>query len=808
MFLFLNRVKRICSITILLIIAAFASGQEVILADRDDRKPLQDVAMLGSGGRLISFTGNNGEIDISGRSDGETLCFQLFGYERSCLTVAEIRSAGDTIFLARRVFEFEEFVISANRWEQERATVPNRISVIPSQSIVFNNPQTAADLIASSGEVYVQKSQLGGGSPMIRGFATNRVLIVIDGVRMNNAIYREGNIQNVISLDPNVMQSAEIIFGPGAVVYGSDAIGGVMDFHSDKVMLSPGKTPVFKSEAFLRYSSADNEKTSQIKINGGFGKTGFLASITYSSFDDLRMGSRRHPEYRRPEFVQTINGNDTIVRNPDPDLQVYSGYSQINTTFKFRIQPAPNLDVVLANHYSALSSVPRYDRLIQYKAGKLRYGEWYYGPQLWMMNNLQINYTGKSFLFDEIKITAARQDYRESRHDRAVGKLLINEQFEKVTIYSLNTDFDKTSSNQKHLFFYGTELFTNDIKSVARTRDIKTFGITPAGSRYPDGKNKYAGYSVYAGYKFTPSGKLSLNTGLRYNYVSLNSTIADNSYYNFPFTEINIANSALTGSAGISLNPGSGYRLTFNISTGFRAPNLDDAGKVFDSAPGIVVVPNPDLKPEYAVSGDAGIEKNFGEFCRIELNGFYTWLKNAMVRRDFLFNGADSIIYQGELSKVEAIVNAGYARVYGVTAALQTNFTGKLYMRSLITLMKGTEEGGTPLRHASPLFGSSHLVYERGRLKADLNVIFNGPKTYKNMPPSEISKPYMYATDKDGNPWSPGWYTLNFKAIYRISPWALLSAGCENILDHRYRPYSWGIVAPGRNLIISLRVLM
>jgi len=801
-------VKRVCSVIIFTIIAGISSGQEIILADREDRRPLQDVAMLDSGGRFISFTGNNGRIDISGRSDDEIICFHFFGYERLCLSVSEIRSLSDTILLTKKVFEFEEFVISANKWEQERTTIPNRITLIPSRAVVFYNPQTAADLIASSGEVYVQKSQLGGGSPMIRGFATNRVLIVIDGVRMNNAIYREGNIQNVISLDPNVMQSTEIIFGPGAVVYGSDAIGGVMDFHSDKVMLSSGKIPVIKSEAFLRYSSADNEKTSQIKINGGFRKAGFLAGISYSSFDDLRMGSRRRPEYRRPEFVQTINGKDTVVKNPDPDVQVYTGYSQLNTTLKLRFQPVRNLDIVLSNLYSALSNVPRYDRLIQYKGETLRYGEWYYGPQLWMMNNLQIDYKGKSFFFDEIKVTAARQDYRESRHDRALNKLLINEQFEKVTIYSLNADFDKTGNNKKHLFFYGAELFTNDIKSEAQTRNIKTFEISPAGSRYPNGRNKYNGASVYAGYKYTPSEKFALNSGLRYNFVSLNSTIEDNSFYNFPFTEIKIENCALTGSAGVSLIPGKGYRITLNFSTGFRAPNLDDAGKVFDSAPGIVVVPNPDLKPEYAVSGDAGIEKSFGEICRIEVNGFYTWLKDAMVRHSFHFNGLDSIEYQGEMSKVEAIVNAGYARVYGVSAALQTNFTTKLYLRSLLTLMKGTESGGIPLRHTSPAFGSSHLVYDNGKLKTDLNVVFNGPRKYKEMPPSEISKPYMYATDKDGNPWSPGWYTINLSASYSISAWSRISAGCENILDHRYRPYSWGIAAPGRNFIISLRVLM
>ena len=96
----------------------------------------------------------------------------------------------------------EGVVISANKWEQKLNEVPNKIVKINKNDILRNNPQTSADLLGQSGNVFIQKSQLGGGSPMIRGFATNRVLLVADGVRMNNAIYRSGNLQNVISIDP------------------------------------------------------------------------------------------------------------------------------------------------------------------------------------------------------------------------------------------------------------------------------------------------------------------------------------------------------------------------------------------------------------------------------------------------------------------------------------------------------------------------------------------------------------------------------------------------------------------------------
>ena len=124
----------------------------------------------------------------------------------------------------------QEIVISGNRWCQEIDVIPTKITRLNLEQTNAYNPQTAADMLGLSGEVFIQKSQYGGGSPMIRGFSTNRLLYSVDGVRMNSAIFRSGNLQNVISLDPFAIRETEILFGPGAVSYGSDAIGGVMLF--------------------------------------------------------------------------------------------------------------------------------------------------------------------------------------------------------------------------------------------------------------------------------------------------------------------------------------------------------------------------------------------------------------------------------------------------------------------------------------------------------------------------------------------------------------------------------------------------
>lgn len=783
-----------------------AYGQYIRVVD-EENKPVPDVAVYDQARASFAYTSRTGRVAFSAFSGSKSVCFQHFAFESECFSSREIEAMDFTVRLTRKVFVVDEFVVSASRWEQKADEVPNKITPILKSVVELQNPQTAADLLSLSGEVFIQKSQLGGGSPMIRGFATNRILIVVDGVRMNNAIYREGNIQNVISLDPSVIERTEIVFGPGAAIYGSDAIGGVMDFHSKRALVSTGDKPYIKADAYTRYSTANKEKSAHFDFNVGGKKMAWLTGVTYSDFGDLRMGKPGYDSYLRPEYVIRVNNRDSIVTSNDPRVQYPSGYSQFNTINKLRYRASDDFNLVISNHWSKLSDVPRYDRLIVYRSGKLRFGDWYYGPQEWIMTSAEATWKNGYALFDNLKLIAAHQFYRESRHDRAIDRVALNSQFERLRIFSLNLDIDKTL-NGKQLLYYGAEYVLNDINSVAQVKNIETGVVTPAGTRYPNGKNIFSSYSVYGGYKNPVTERFTLITGLRYNYVTLSSNIADNSWYGFPFTEISIANGALTGSAGIVQKITANSELTINASTGFRAPNLDDAGKVFESTPGVVVVPNPMLKPEYAWNMDIGLMKNFGKVLHAEVNGFITWLDNAMVRRDFLFNGEDTIIYRDIPSKVEAVVNAGSALVYGVQFSLQANLARDLRLRSTLNLTDGKDQDDIPLRHVAPLFGSTHLTFERARLKADLYSNYNGRKPFTKMPPSEAEKPYMYATDDNGNPFSPGWITLNFKASYNLGDWGTLNAGVENILDHGYRPYSSGIVAPGRNFILSLRVVV
>ena len=181
-----------------------------------------------------------------------------------------------------------------------------------------------------------------------------------------------------------------------------------------------------------------------------------------------------------------------------------------------------------------------------------------------------------------------------------------------------------------------------------------------------------------------------------------------------------------------------------------------------------------------------------------------------MVRRDFTFSGQDSIIYDGELSKVQALTNASEAYVYGFQFMMSAELLQNFVFKTSLTYTKGEEKDENDqyisLRHAAPLFGSTHLIYRKDKLNIDLYSIYNGEISFDNLAPSEKSKPTIYATDSNGNPYSPAWYTFNIKATYQLNHYLQVNAAVENIMDLRYRPYSSGIVSAGRNFVFSLRV--
>jgi len=784
------------------------TAQTITVKEAGTQYPISGVALynFNKSKSVVTDTDGNASLDIFEEND--IIIFQNFLYKKKKLTKAQIKENNFIVFLEPNVEGLNEIILSASKFEQNKQEVPQTIVGLTAKDLVLANPQTSADALENTGNIFIQKSQLGGGSPMIRGFSTNRLLITVDGVRMNNAIFRGGNLQNVISIDPFSIQKTEVTLGAGSVVYGSDAIGGVMSFYTKKPQLSYKDEVFLQANATTRYASANQEKTGHIDVNLGYKKWGFLTSVSYSDFDDLRMGSHGPDDYLRTQFVETNNGQDQLITNDNPKIQQPTGFNLLNLAQKIHYEPADNLQFDLGLQYSSTSEYARYDRLIRPRGDGLRSAEWNYGPQRWFMGNLSVTkLSSSSTFYDKIQATAAYQRFEESRIDRNFQSNLRRTRAEAVDALSFNIDLEKQLTPKTSLF-YGAEYVYNMVNSTGTETNIDTNENTPSLTRYPDGAT-WQSMAAYTSLKYNPNEKFVFQTGLRYNHIISKANFeANNRFLDLPFSSSEINSGAFTGTAGIRWIPNNTIAWHFNASTAFRAPNIDDIGKVFDSEPGAVVVPNNNLEPEYAYGAELGLQLSFNNVLRLDMATYYTFLDNALIRRNFTLNGDTEIMYDGELSTVQAIQNASEENIYGFEVGAEIQFAPNVTLRSQYNVIGGVEEADDielPVRHVAPNFGRTHFIWKTPKWTLDAFAVYHDQLRFEDLAPSEISKDYIYAQDENGNPYSPSWYTLNFRAQYQVTNQLNLTTSLENITDQRYRPYSSGIAAAGRNLIVAVR---
>jgi len=728
----------------------------------------------------------------------------MFCFSVLCSAQKEI----DSVKVDSSIVKLYEVSISSSKWNEKSSNTSKSVTKISKLDIAVYNPQTAADLLTASEEVFVQKSQQGGGSPMIRGFSTNRLLYSMDGVRLNTAIYRGGNIHNILSLDPNAINNTEILFGPGSVTYGSDAIGAVMSFSSLKHRRGLPDSLEVHGESNFRFSSANEEFSGHYDINIAKHKWSFISSVSKSRYADLKMGNFGPSDYVQQYQVRRVGTIDSIIPNDQKNIQSPSGFEQLQTLHKIRYKANKHLDINYNFHYSTNSEYSRYDKMNPLHELP-SYAVWNYGPQRWMMNHFSLTNTKERKLFSAFKLNVAHQRQEESRISRRINSNLLRSQVENVNAYSLNLDFKK--DKKKHTFYYGAEAVYNRVNSWGNTFNILNETHSTSVARYPT--SDWAIFALYLKYNRKVSKKTIFTSGVRANSYHLKSNFnSQNNFYALPFSHVNINKQSVNGIVGISFKSKT-WGIKSNLSSGFRAPNVDDVGKIFDFQEGQIVVPNENLKSEVAYTADFIVTKKISKWGKLTGSTYITLLDDAMVRREFTVNGQDSILHEGNMSKVFAIQNASYATVYGVSGKIEIKLFKILQLKSAINYQKGTEVSHlseditSPSRHAAPLFMTNSLTLKFKKVVVKAYHQFNASYSNNQLSIDQRDKSNIYAFDEAGLPHSPSWHTFNLKGVFRLGDHWVLSGGIENIADIRYRTYSSGISAPGRNYIASVKVI-
>ena len=697
-----------------------------------------------------------------------------------------------------------DVVVFANKFPALSKNIVQKVDFITDKNAI-NQQANTGDILTQSGQVFVQKSQSGGGSPVIRGFEASRVLLMVDGVRLNNAIFRGGHLQNIITIDNMILDRVEVIYGPSSTLYGSDALGGVVNMFTKKPILT--STTNWKTNANLiqRYASGQNENRTHLDVNIANNKWAYLTSFTYGRFGDMRQGANRSSTYpdfgKRSFYVVREAGADMVKVNEDVNVQKLSGYQQTDLLQKVLYKPNENSEHLFNIQISNSSNINRYDRLTETSKALPVYSEWYYGPQI--RNLISYKYTATKLpgYFSDLMVTSSFQDIEESRISRKYNTTSKDFRFERVNVLGVNADLlHKQSNGEIHL---GAESYTNFVRSTAERLNIATSALSRITTRYSDGPTKMSYNALYLQQTKQLDAHWVLNDGIRFNLVQLDARFADTTLMHFPFNKAIQNNTAVTGNLGVAYNGENGYRATAGLSSGFRSPNVDDLTKVFDTKTGYVVVPNKDLKPEYTYNAEINLSHT-GNIASWGASVFYTWFNNAIVVSKYNWNGQDNIMYQNVLSAVYAPQNQASAKLYGF------NLNGKLklfyntLLQGTYTYTKGTYNNGTssmPLDHIPPAYGRVGLKKGADKFNVEGYVLFNGWKHISDYNLNGEDNE-LYATP-DG---MPSWMTVNFSSYYTPNKKLSLGLQIENIADKNYRYFASGISAVGRNFIVSCRL--
>jgi len=799
-------------------------AQTIYVEDANSGDPIENVAIFSIDKTQNTFTDYKGEANVGEFNLSNPLVFQINGYNALTLTLTNDKKFF-IIQLEPKVQNLEGVVLSVARSISKKNKIAEKVNIINSEKIKKSIIQTGAEILELSPGVRVQKSQGGGGSPVLRGFEANRVLLVIDGVRMNNAISRSGHLQNAITIAPHNLERIEIIFGPSSVGYGSDALGGVIHYFT--------KTPDInsdtknKNEFHSDFNSGNLSSVNNITSSWSFKKWGGITSVSFSDFGDIRMGRKNSHGYNNWGLTEFFSENTnsfykaTPTLNPNPLIQKNTGYNQFDLFQKFRFKLIGQNYLSLNIQLSNSSNIDRYDKLNEIRNGTLRYAEWYYGPQKRFLFSPKFEFFKGNPLLKKGTLTFAYQNIKESRIDRKFDSFNRSYQFEEVSVLSFNADFSAMPSDNISAS-YGLEVLNNKIISNAYTKslnvsnnEITALGISFAiPTRYPSDGSYYDSTAAYINFIWELNDSLSLNAGSRLTYTDLGGSWKEEALVNSLLSEVSVINWALTHTVAMIYSPIKKMQLNVLLSSGFRNPNIDDIGKIRESG-GSLIVPNPFLKPEYAYNLDLGLSfESENGLNRFSIRSFGSLISRHIVRSDYIIYGDEStndqntIIYDGEELPTLANKNLGNRYIYGGSFESFIRFSNKIYTRASFTYTRGNKSfKNGPMPSIPPFFGQYGVYYSGSKINAQLEWNFSNAKN-----PNDYSyggedgldeTPFINKNQYAG---TPAWETFSISANYKYSEKVTFKGGLHNIFDTHYRTFASGISQPGRSLQLGISV--
>ena len=744
-----------------------------LVTDAETGDPVVGARVILLGTTLGAVTDLEGFYTIvsvpPGRYDVEA---SFLGYRSELVEGIEVvaaRTVRVNFELQVTVVPLQEISVTASRIEKEIFYTPHAITIASEEEIEKRAPRTTPEILREETGVMIQKTTHGHGAPAVRGLMGYQVLILIDGMRLNNATFRYGPNQYLSTIDPHQVERIEVVRGPGSVLYGSDAQGGVINIITKKPGRSSGR---FKTNLRInsKYASADEEKMVHLEVHGGTQKLGFSLGATLKDVGDLKAGGDLGVQ--SPTGWQENGGHVTLCANLNENQKVTWGYQAVRQ-----------------------KDVPRYDKYPGglYATGKKEsgaYERYLYTPQDRDLLYVDYKMRDVNSFINALGATLSFHRQKEGRDMLKEGETKCTKEEDVTRTWGFNLQLNSLYGT-RHNLVYGLEGYRDKVGSERFDTDISTGNTEQKRGRYPDGAS-FESAALYLQDEIFITSNLAVSCGGRYSRFRLKADLDDST-----FGSIDAVSHALTGSFGAVLGLTDNVNMTLGLAQAFRAPNIDDETTFGDFHAGIEV-PSPGLEPEKSFTYELGFKTRYNTWTG-SVTAYVTNLRDLIDREPSTYQGSPTL--NGE--QVWKKINVNRARVKGIEADIHWAALSEWSVFSNFARTWGRDlSGDEPLRRIPPAMGLLGVRWQPVRtgfwgecfirFAAKQDELSSGDEADVRIPIGG----------------TPGWVTCNARAGLRVTEYLRFTLGLENIWDEAYREHGSGVDGPGRNFFLHSEIRM
>jgi outer membrane receptor protein involved in Fe transport len=629
-------------------------------------------------------------------------------------------------------------------WENQ----PYRTIVKTNSHSVGGNTRTVPEMLSYETGVMVQKTNHGGGSPSLRGLHGNQTLMMVDGVRLNNSIFRYGPNQYLNTVDAFAVDQLDVLFGSGSIQYGSDAMGGVIaaKFHEPEFV----KCNQWVPKVFFRTTTGNQEYSMRSSVDRCFGQNAITAGITMRQFGDVLAGGDL--KYQRPSGYKEFDVDVKFVRKDK--LGKWVAAHQSNNQF----------DVPIF-HRVALENYKFYNTTLQARA--LTYLK------------RSLVFSGK--LFDEIELMAGRQNQHEHREFQKNNSNLLRTERDSVNTYFFTTKFYGKLHNRWQ-WVLGTDFYFDKVNSARTDADVALGTLKQIRGLYPNGSTQMQNSAF--GYITKTGDRGLVRLGGRYNYTQITLQTLETG-------NVQYQKGAFVADGAGSLKVTKKLHLYGNVGTGFRSPNIDDMGTL-----GIVdfrfETPQYGLLPEYSFNKELGLKYKSAK-SQFNVCVFHNAMSGLISR---IKAGSDSMqgypVYQKQ--------NVGSSLIYGAELDWKHEWGGHWVFGGGGSLIVGDNiTGNEPMRRIPPAMCNAVLRYKlNGSVSFSMNII--GARAQLRLAKGDIQD------NRIGPAGTPGYFTGDLRCEMNFKR-ATVDIAILNLRNQRYKTHGSGIYSMGRavQLLIGIK---